>query len=509
MSQKKGIEETKTEIEIEFEDEKDKEKIIKKETILKKEIKIEKEKENEKTTFKKKKIDEKKYETTKRKIKLIDIKKMEDIKITDQKNQKIGTEKEMKKEKKLEMEIEIEDEKKKEQEKEKEKEKDVKKKVNKENVKEEKEKENENEKEEKEKEFELNEEQKKAAPVIIVIGFAGSGKTTLIQRLNSTLHMEKKNCYVINLDSAVQNLPYGANIDIRDTINYKQVMKKYRLGPNGAIITSLNLFSIQFDQVLKYIKKRKDEMKYILIDTPGQIETFLWSASGQIIMESLAAEFPTIVTYVVDTPRITTPTTFMSNMLYTCSILYKTCLPFLVVFNKTDVTDHSFALEWMKDWNELDNALDQDKTYSSTLARSLSLVLEEFYETLKTVGVSSVTGKGMDEFFEKIEECKKEYFSEYLPIIEKWKEEQKQRKLEKQKLDLEKLEQDLKLSQGGKVLNKEKKIKLEFDEKEDKTTQFVSMKEEDPKEIYENKMFQRIVGSNEKGNENENKNKKK
>ena len=30
--------------------------------------------------------------------------------------------------------------------------------------------------------------------------------------------------------------------------------------------------------------------------------------------------------------------------------MYKTKLPFLVAFNKTDVTSHKFAVEWMKDF---------------------------------------------------------------------------------------------------------------------------------------------------------------
>lgn len=46
----------------------------------------------------------------------------------------------------------------------------------------------------------------------------------------------------------------------------------------------------------------------------------------QIITETLAATVPTVVVYVVDTPRCTSPTTFMSNMLYACSIMYKVIL---------------------------------------------------------------------------------------------------------------------------------------------------------------------------------------
>ena len=69
----------------------------------------------------------------------------------------------------------------------------------------------------------------------------------------------------------------------------------------------------------------------------------------------------------------------MSNMLYSLSILYKSKLPLVVVFNKIDVLDHSFALKWMSDFDEFDSALSQVDTYLSSLSRSMSLVLEEFY----------------------------------------------------------------------------------------------------------------------------------
>lgn len=46
-------------------------------------------------------------------------------------------------------------------------------------------------------------------------------------------------------------LPFGANIDIRDTVRYKEVMKQFNLGPNGGILTSLNLFATKFDEVKK------------------------------------------------------------------------------------------------------------------------------------------------------------------------------------------------------------------------------------------------------------------
>ena len=46
----------------------------------------------------------------------------------------------------------------------------------------------------------------------------------------------------------------------------------------------------------------------------------------------------------MDTARSVNPVTFMSNMLYACSILYKTKLPFVVVMNKVSYSWLSFWL---------------------------------------------------------------------------------------------------------------------------------------------------------------------
>ena len=59
--------------------------------------------------------------------------------------------------------------------------------------------------------------------------------------------MNKPTTYTVNMDPAVGYLPYVADLDIRKSINYKDLMKKHGLGPNGAILTSLNLFCTNFD----------------------------------------------------------------------------------------------------------------------------------------------------------------------------------------------------------------------------------------------------------------------
>ena len=69
---------------------------------------------------------------------------------------------------------------------------------------------------------------KKKPIVIITIGMAGAGKSTFVQSINSYLHSQDPPSppYVLNLDPAVSNTPFEANIDIRDTVDYHKVMKE-------------------------------------------------------------------------------------------------------------------------------------------------------------------------------------------------------------------------------------------------------------------------------------------
>ena len=248
---------------------------------------------------------------------------------------------------------------------------------------------------------------------LIVLGMAGSGKTTFVEKLEEEIANKDKESYIINLDPAVMNTLYEPNLDIRDTIKYKEIMKANNLGPNCAILTCLNLFSTNIDKVITLLEKKND-LDFVVMDTPGQLEVFSWSASGKLITDSFSIIFPSILIYIIDIPRCNNPNTFSSNMLYALSIMYKMKLPLLIAFNKLDIAKENKVIEWMQDYLSLQEALKKKDDYMSTFSSSLALLLEEFYKTIKYVSVSSKTGEGFGELLTKCEEIRKKYEEEVL-----------------------------------------------------------------------------------------------
>jgi GPN-loop GTPase len=122
------------------------------------------------------------------------------------------------------------------------------------------------------------------ANIFVLSPCSGTGKTTLMHRLVCDTQASNKRGYVVNLDPAVMTLPFGANIDIRDTVRYKDVMKEYSLGPNGGILTSLNLFATKFDEVDCY------NFFITLLPIPAVLVAF-HSTAGQLVFSSLYCQF--------------------------------------------------------------------------------------------------------------------------------------------------------------------------------------------------------------------------
>lgn len=307
-------------------------------------------------------------------------------------------------------------------------------------------------------------------PVLLVIGMAGAGKTTFVQRLAAELNQHQaayavkprirqeiiaKEPYVINMDPAVLDTPYTPSIDIRDTFNIEDLMKQHRWGPNGAIMTTLNLFATKIDELDNLMRKKAERTSCYVLDTPGQIEVFTWSSSGEIISKFFGSTYPTILLYVVDSERCLNPVTFVASMLYCCSIMERLELPIIIVFNKSDLIPLSLNAEpdtfgrwapWVyirnnvalsDAFNDLQERNINSIAYSDIFYESLSTILEEFYNVIDYVNVSSYTGVGFDGLLDRIRNVTTKYVEGYPAQLE-----ERRRAIEQEKQQKEREQED-------------------------------------------------------------------
>ena len=109
----------------------------------------------------------------------------------------------------------------------------------------------------------------------LIMGPAGSGKSTYCKILQDHFAVKGKTMRVLNLDPAAENFNYRCDIDIRECITVEDVMDELDLGPNGGLVFALE-YEL-FRHLIENIEWLSDELDalgdddYILIDCPGKI----------------------------------------------------------------------------------------------------------------------------------------------------------------------------------------------------------------------------------------------
>ncbi|MHC1586643.1 MAG: ATP/GTP-binding protein [Candidatus Hecatellaceae archaeon] len=133
---------------------------------------------------------------------------------------------------------------------------------------------------------------------ILFMGTAGSGKTSLVASFKDWLERAGFKVACVNLDPGCEMLPYQARLDVRSWITSRRIMEEEGLGPNGAMVRAMERLMELEREILSRVSML--EADYLLFDTPGQAEIFLFRSSGVKLVSSLKKLNPTIGVYLVD-----------------------------------------------------------------------------------------------------------------------------------------------------------------------------------------------------------------
>lgn len=170
---------------------------------------------------------------------------------------------------------------------------------------------------------------------VIVAGPAGSGKSTFVSALAQWMELNGLSTVKVNLDPASEVLPYVPDVDVRNYVTTRDFMVKYGLGPNGALVLSV-------DYLINYVndlRKEIDELSgnYVIIDLPGQLEIVAFRRLGPIVLRELVKNNRTVTAFILDSHMASNPHSSYSALLLALSTMYRLGLPLVLILNKVDL----------------------------------------------------------------------------------------------------------------------------------------------------------------------------
>ena len=227
-----------------------------------------------------------------------------------------------------------------------------------------------------------------------LVGTAGSGKTILTSSLQTYLTTKGASLTTVNLDPAVKHIPYQADVDIRDYIDFDQLIDEHKLGPNGAMIAAADLMADHFNDIRDDIEELGESSSVVLVDTPGQMELFAYRRSGIEITGS----FPTdtsFIAFLFDSTLVSQIGGFLSISLLATSVQLRLNLPIAHVVTKIDLLK-PHQVEEVLAWRENPYDAIEDQT---GMAREFSLQVGQIVEGMGQIpllAVSALTGEGLE-----------------------------------------------------------------------------------------------------------------
>lgn len=185
---------------------------------------------------------------------------------------------------------------------------------------------------------------------VFVLGPAGSGKSTFCQHFLNHCAMASRPAHLFNLDPAADTEPdplptasprpqskYSPSKDIKDLVTIQEVMQEMSLGPNGALLYSLELLLENRSWLDDDLSQYEDE--FLVIDCPGQIELY---SSHENIFPKIVSIFtengyrPCVV-YLMESQFLQDVSKYFAGVLHCASTMLQLGLPHINVISKMDL----------------------------------------------------------------------------------------------------------------------------------------------------------------------------
>lgn len=234
-----------------------------------------------------------------------------------------------------------------------------------------------------------------------ILGPAGAGKSHLTRATFDWMNSLQYNVITLNLDPGVVRLPYSPDIDVRQYVDYNDIVDRYELGPNGGLVVAMDQVAIKIDEILEELHNFGAD--YVLVDFPGQIETIAFRSSGTVIINELSRGNATSGLFLIDPTLAATASSFISVMLFGVSVSYRLRIPMNNIITKLDLISDE-RLDRISEWGENPEFLQEDLRsedfiLSSEVSRQIADIIINLEELGEFPTVSCETNENVDLIF--------------------------------------------------------------------------------------------------------------
>ncbi|XP_012215526.1 GPN-loop GTPase 3 [Linepithema humile] len=188
----------------------------------------------------------------------------------------------------------------------------------------------------------------------LVMGPAGSGKSTYCSIMQQHAAASKKTVDVVNLDPAAEYFDYEPLADIRDLIQLDDAMEdeEFNFGPNGGLVFCMEYLVENATWLAEKLGDTDDD--YIIFDCPGQIELYThMTVIRELISMLQKLNFRICGIFLMDVQFMIDASKFLSGTLAALSVMINLEIPHINILSKMDLLSKSAR-------KKLDNYTDPD-----------------------------------------------------------------------------------------------------------------------------------------------------
>ena len=240
--------------------------------------------------------------------------------------------------------------------------------------------------------------------IVMVVGPAGSGKSSLVQAYSTWLTKEiGAKVYKVNLDTAAEYIPYEPDFDVRTYIDAHRIAKELGLGPNGALVKSMDMLVERIDIVEKAIANA--DADFVLIDTPGQMEVFIFRDIAFKLTEALKRVSRNVVAiFVLDGEVIKRCEDYAFISIMSVALQARLGIDVVPVINKIDVAqDLNLVGDVVSDVGNVAEKLKGLGVYGEMMAKIMD-VIWLYSKATRVPKVSAKEMKGLEELHRIVHE---------------------------------------------------------------------------------------------------------